>query len=82
MLKAFLRALGPAGAATRTGSRARRRDTCRHLAFAARIRKLFGQGHTLAAALRILALEDGLAARRVLTARLHARRVGQDRQDT
>ena len=39
------------------------------------------QGHTLAAALRILALEDDLATERALTARLHERLAGQDRQD-
>jgi hypothetical protein len=50
-------------------------------AVAARIRELFDQGHTLAAALRILALEDDLAAERALTARLHERLAGQDRPD-
>jgi len=35
--------------------------------------ELFDQGHTLAAALRILDLEDDLAAERALTARLHER---------
>lgn len=35
-------------------------------------------GHTLAAALRILSLEDELAAERALTARLRARFADQD----
>ena len=43
------------------------------LARVARIRELADKGHTLAAALRITALEDDLAAERALTARLHAR---------
>ena len=78
--QAFLRALDAAGAVTpqRTAG-GRRRYTRRQLAFAARIRELFDQGHTLAAALRILALEDDLAAERALTARLHDRLAGQDR---
>jgi len=77
--QAFLRALDTAGAVTpeRTAG-GRRRYTRRQLAFAARIRELFDQGHTLAAALRILALEDDLAAERALTARLHD---GLGRQD-
>jgi hypothetical protein len=58
-----------------------RRYTRRRLAFAARIRELFDQGHRLAGALRILALEDDLAAERALTARLHERLAGQGRQD-
>jgi hypothetical protein len=49
------------------------RYTRRQLAFAARTRQLFDQGHTMAAALRILGLEDELAAERALTARLSAR---------
>ena len=77
--QAFLRALDTAGAVTpqRTAG-GRRRYTRRQLAFAARIRELLDQGHTLAAALRILALEDDLAAERALTARLHDRLGGQD----
>jgi hypothetical protein len=51
------------------------------LTFAARIRELLHQGHTLAAALRILALEDDLAAERARTARLHERLASQDSQD-
>jgi MerR family transcriptional regulator, heat shock protein HspR len=51
------------------------------LALAARIRELFDQGHTLAAALRILDLEDDLAAERALTARLHQRLGERDGQD-
>jgi DNA-binding transcriptional MerR regulator len=72
--QAFLRSLDAAGAVTPERSAGgRRRYTRRQLAFAARIRELFDQGHTLAAALRILALEDDLAAERALTATLNAR---------
>jgi MerR family transcriptional regulator, heat shock protein HspR len=72
--QAFLRALDAAGAVTPERSAGgRRRYTRRQLAFAARIRELFDQGHTLTAALRILALEDDLAAERALTARLRER---------
>jgi len=80
--QAFLRALDSAGAVTpeRTAG-GRRRYTRRQLVFAARIRELFDQGHTLAAALRILALEDDLATERALTARLHERLADQDQQD-
>ena len=72
--QAFLRSLDAAGVVTpqRTPG-GRRRYSRRQLAFAARIRELFDQGHTLAAARRILDLEDDLAAERALTARLHER---------
>jgi MerR family transcriptional regulator, heat shock protein HspR len=56
----------------------RRRYTRRQLAFAARIRDLFDRRLTLAAALRILALEDQLAAERALTARLRTRLADRD----
>ena len=56
----------------------RRHYTRRQLALAARVRELLDQGHTLAAARRILSLEDDLAAERALTARLHARLARQD----
>ena len=56
----------------------RRRYSRRQLAFAARIRELLDEGHTLAAGLRILALEDDLAAERALTASLRARLAAQD----
>jgi MerR family transcriptional regulator, heat shock protein HspR len=76
--QAFLRALDTAGAVTpQRSDGGRRRYTRRQLAFAARIRELFDQGYTLAAAQRILALEDDLAAERVLTASLHARLHGE-----
>jgi MerR family transcriptional regulator, heat shock protein HspR len=69
--QAFLRALDAAGAVRpQRSAGGRRRYTRRQLAFAARVRELLDQGHTLAAALRILALEDDLAAERALTARL------------
>jgi MerR family transcriptional regulator, heat shock protein HspR len=61
----------------RTGGGSRR-HTRRQLAVATRIRELFDHGHTLAAALRILALEDELAAERALTARLRARLADQN----
>ena len=72
--QAFLRSPDAAGVVTpqRTPG-GRRRYSRRQLAFAARIRELFDQGHTLAAARRILDLEDDLAAERALTARLHER---------
>ena len=72
--QAFLRALDAVGAVRpqRTAG-GRRRYSRRQLAFAARARELVDQGHTLAAAQRILALEDDLAAERALTARLRAR---------
>ena len=80
--QAFLRALDTSGAISpqRTAG-GRRRYTRRQLAFAARIRGLFDQGHTLAATLRILALEDALAAERDLTARLRTRLAGQGGPD-
>ena len=59
--QAFLRALDTAGAVTpQRSAGGRRRYSRRQLAFAARIRELFDQGHTLAAAQRILALEEDL----------------------
>jgi MerR family transcriptional regulator, heat shock protein HspR len=72
--QAFLRALDAAGAVRpqRTAG-GRRRYSRRQLAFAARARELVDQGHTVAAAQRILALEDDLAAERALTARLRGR---------
>jgi MerR family transcriptional regulator/heat shock protein HspR len=72
--QAFLRSLDAVGAVRpqRTAG-GRRRYSRRQLAVAARIRELLDQGHTLAAARRILALEDDLAAERALTARLHER---------
>jgi MerR family transcriptional regulator, heat shock protein HspR len=76
--QAFLRALDTAGAVTpQRSAGGRRRYTRRQLAFAARIRELFDQGHTLVAALRILTLEDDLAAERALTASLRER-LGRD----
>lgn len=79
--QAFLRALDAAGAVTpQRSAGGRRRYTRRQLAFAARIRELFDQGHTLTAALRILGLEDDLAAERALTARLRER-LGRDERD-
>jgi MerR family transcriptional regulator, heat shock protein HspR len=77
--QAFLRSLDTAGAVTpQRTSGGRRRYSRRQLAVAARIRELVDQGHTLAAARRILALEDDLTAERALTARLHQRLAGQD----
>ena len=62
----------------RAAAGARRRYSRRQLAVAARIRELLDQGHPLAAARRILALEDDLAAERALSARLHERLGEQD----
>jgi DNA-binding transcriptional MerR regulator len=80
--QAFLRALDAAGAVRpqRTDG-GRRRYSRRQLAFAARARELVDQGQTLAAAQRILALEDDLAAERALTARLRARPAGPGARD-
>ena len=76
--QAFLRSLDTAGVVSPARSAGgRRRYSRRQLAFAARVRELFDQGCTLAAALRILALEDDLAAERALTTRLQARLAGQ-----
>ena len=81
--QAFLRSLDAVGAvAPQRTSSGRRRYSRRQLALAARIRELLDQGHALAAALRILALEDDLAAERALTARLHERLAERDRQDS
>jgi MerR family transcriptional regulator/heat shock protein HspR len=78
--QAFLRSLDAAGAVSPARSAGgRRRYSRRQLAFAARVRELFDEGCTLAAALRILALEDDLAAERALTARLRARLGGGSR---
>ena len=77
--QAFLRSLDAVGVVRpqRTAG-GRRHYTRRQLALAARVRELLDQGHTLAAARRILALEDDLAAEQALTARLQARLAGQD----
>jgi DNA-binding transcriptional MerR regulator len=80
--QAFLRALDAAGAVRpqRTPG-GRRRYSRRQLALAARARELVDQGHTVAAARRILVLEDDLAAERALTARLHDRLGGRNGPD-
>lgn len=80
--QAFLRSLDAAGALSPDRSAGgRRRYTRRQLAFAARVRELFDQGCTLAAALRILTLEDDLTAERTRTAQLRARIAGQSRAE-
>ena len=72
--QAFLRLLDAAAAVTpQRIAGGRRRYSRRQLAVAARIREPLDQGHPLAAARRILDLEDDLAAERALTARLHER---------
>jgi MerR family transcriptional regulator, heat shock protein HspR len=69
--QAFLRALDAAGAVTpQRSDGGHRRYTRRQLAFAGRIRELLDQGHSLASALRILGLQDDLAAERARTASL------------
>jgi DNA-binding transcriptional MerR regulator len=72
--QAFLRGLDAAGAVRpgRSGG-GHRRYSRRQLVLAARIRVLFDQGHNLAATLRIVALEDELAAARELIGRLRTR---------
>jgi MerR family transcriptional regulator/heat shock protein HspR len=80
--QAFLRSLDTAGAVTpQRTSGGRRRSSPRQLAIAARIRELLDQGCTLAAARRILDLEDDLAAERALTARLNQRLADRDEQE-
>jgi MerR family transcriptional regulator/heat shock protein HspR len=85
--QAFLRALDTAGAVRPQRSAGNhRRYTRRQLAMALRIRELFDQGHNLASALRIVSLEDDLAAERELVASLHhqlrlRRPGGQDPQE-
>jgi DNA-binding transcriptional MerR regulator len=80
--QAFLRSLDAAGAVRPARSAGgRRRYSRRQLAFAARIRELLDLGCTLAAARRILDLEDDLAAERALTARLHQRLADRDEQE-
>ncbi|HLI39997.1 MAG TPA: MerR family transcriptional regulator [Streptosporangiaceae bacterium] len=79
--QAFLRALDAAGALTPERSAGgHRRYTRRQLAFARRIRELFDEGHNLASALRILALEDDLAAERAHVACLY-RQLGRQHDD-
>jgi DNA-binding transcriptional MerR regulator len=69
--QAFLRALDAAGVVTPERSvGGHRRYTRRQLDLALRIRELFDQGHSLASALRILSLEDDLAAERAQVADL------------
>jgi DNA-binding transcriptional MerR regulator len=81
--QAFLRGLDAAGAVRpgRSGG-GHRRYSRRQLDLATRIRVLFDQGHNLAATLRIVALEDELAAARELIGRLRTRgRPGGPRPD-
>jgi DNA-binding transcriptional MerR regulator len=69
--QAFLRALDTVGAVTpQRSAGGHRRYTRRQLAFARRIRELFDQGHNLASSLRILNLQDDLAAERAQIVRL------------
>jgi DNA-binding transcriptional MerR regulator len=70
--QAFLRALDAAGVVRPQRSAGNhRRYTRRQLDFAMRVRELFDQGHSLASAVRILSLEDDLAAERAEVASLH-----------
>lgn len=77
---AFLRSLDAAGvlAPERSGG-GHRRYSRRQLALAARLRALFDEGLTLDASVRIVALQDELAAARARAAELE-RRLG-DRPD-
>jgi DNA-binding transcriptional MerR regulator len=78
--QAFLRSLDAAGAVSPARSAGgRRRYTRRQLAVAERVRELFDDGCTLAAALRILALEDDLAAERALAAGTRRKRLSGHR---
>jgi len=63
-------------------ARGRRRYSRRQLAYAAQARELVDQGHTVAAAQRILALEDDLAAERALTVRRRGRLAGPGARDS
>jgi MerR family transcriptional regulator, heat shock protein HspR len=75
--QAFLRSLDAARAVRpQRSAGGHRRYSRRQLLFAQRIRELFDQGHTLTSALRILSLEDELAAARALITRLR-RQLGQ-----
>jgi MerR family transcriptional regulator, heat shock protein HspR len=76
--QAFLRSLDAARAVRpQRSAGGHRRYSRSQLRSALRIRELFDQGHTLAAALRILSLEDELTAARSLIARLR-RQLGQE----
>jgi DNA-binding transcriptional MerR regulator len=69
--QAFLRALDTAGAVVPLRSGGGHRRYSRHqLAFAQRIRELFDQGHSLVSTLRILSLQDDLAAARAVIGEL------------
>jgi MerR family transcriptional regulator, heat shock protein HspR len=69
--QAFLRSLDTAGAVRPDRSQGgHRRYSRRQLELATRIRDLFDQGHNLAATLRIVALEDELAAAHALIGKL------------
>ena len=79
--QAFLRSLDTAGGLTPERSAGgHRRYTRRQLMLAQRIRELFDQGHNLAAAMRILSLQDDLSEERALTASL--RRQLSDQPDS
>lgn len=70
--QAFLRSLDDVGAVSPQRSAGRhRRYSRRQLSYAQRVRELFDQGHNLASALRILSLEDDLAAERSRADSLH-----------
>ena len=80
--QAFLRALDAAGALSPGRSEGgHRRYSRRQLAFAQRIRAEFDQGHTLAATLQILALQDELAAAKALIASLSRQLHDRDQQE-
>jgi DNA-binding transcriptional MerR regulator len=69
--QAFLRSLDVARAVQpQRSAGGHRRYSRRQLLFAHRVRELFDQGHTLTSALRILSLEDELAAARAVITRL------------
>jgi DNA-binding transcriptional MerR regulator len=80
--QAFLRTLDAVGAVSPARSDGgHRRYSRRQLALAQRIRELLDEGHSLASAVRILSLQDDLAAERELVAALRGQLARRDRHD-
>lgn len=78
--QAFLRSLDAARAVRpQRSTGGHRRYSRRQLLFAQRVRNLFDQGHNLTSALRILSLEDELAAARTVITGLRRQLAHRDR---